>query len=437
MLDGWSTMEAAAPAASPLVALPPDVLAVLLAPLPALSLARLRGACRLLRSAASTAAAARFAALRPPSAAFDRPAAAAGEESAVAYEEGCAQWLHALEGRCGRELAIGGFDTTRMPAGGFDTPDDDMHDAEGCLSSLEHLWLLPEGTVPAADPAGSDDPLDPPPLTTQRTDLGAVALPGGWVFAIGGRCGAEDHDTVERFDAARGSWTAVEPMLQPLSGLSAARLGRDRLLVAGGACRASYRSTSLVQIYSARDDSWSIAADMSQFRVFSAAVAASPTQVVVLGGASRAGASMGSFQGSHSYDPRIVEVYDGESDRWSPGPRLEAARYGCAAATAPSGRIIVVGGLSQDEPIQRSEGVDLRTASISALAPLPSPDARELWGAAALGTPAGVACIGGAVSAESSARVWLYDERADRWEAGTGMATARWCGAAARIVGRE
>ena len=74
---------------------------------------------------------------------------------------------------------------------------------------------------------------------------------------------------------------------------------------------------------------------------------------------------------------------------------------------------------------------------ISALAPLPPPDARELWGAASLGTPAGVACIGGAVSAESSARVWLYDERADRWEAGTGMATARWCGAAARIVGRE
>ena len=46
---------------------------------------------RLLRGAAGTAAVARFAALRPPSAAFDRPAAAAGEESAVAYEEGCAQ----------------------------------------------------------------------------------------------------------------------------------------------------------------------------------------------------------------------------------------------------------------------------------------------------------------------------------------------------------
>lgn len=432
--------------------LSPDVLMVVLAPLPAVDLARLQCTCVALRDAARTTAARRFVALRPPELEHGRDA------SDPATHTRCLHWL---EGCQNCVLALGGFDTSRLPAG---TPDDDQHDDAGCLADVELLYPSPERPHDAARfPAIA-------PMDVRRADLATVSLGGGWIFAVGGRCGARDHSSVARLDLGTGRWEDVEPMVVPLSGCSAAPLGPSRFLVAGGAWRSSWRATSLVQVYDARSegDSWRIATEMSQFRYFSAAVAVTPSvsvdqatiapsvhTVAVLGGVSHTGAQMGSNQEPNVYRPRLVELYDGGADVWSSGPSLLAARYGCAAAILPrSGRVAALGGTDEMGERLREhsvEALDLRAPTGVALARLPV----GLWGAAAValasvpGRSESIMCLGGCVAQPSEAgdgidageatnsvsvaNCYIYDEVADKWRGcveGETMATPRWCGSA-------
>lgn len=268
--------------------LPSEVLAVVLAQLPAVALARLQCTCVVLRGAAGAIVQCRLTALRPP------------ETDYCAGTAAPTQALHGLEGCRGCVLALGGFDTSRLTPG---TPDDDQHDAEGCLADVELLRFQRPGELTPPVPSIAA-------MEARRADLATVSLSGGWVFAVGGRCGAAVHSSVARLDLGTGRWTDVESMVVPLSGCAAAPLGSSRFLVVGGAFRQSWRATSLVQVYDARGgdgDSWSIAREMSQFRCFSAAVsvshsvphagtASASAVVAVLGGVSRSGTQMGSNQ---------------------------------------------------------------------------------------------------------------------------------------------
>jgi hypothetical protein len=160
---------------------------------------------------------------------------------------------------------------------------------------------------------------------------------------------------------------------------------------------------------------------------------------------------MGSRQTSHVPDLKVVEVYDGSDDRWANGPQMLQPRYGCAAALAPSGRAVVIGGEHSEDPraltLNSVEAVDLRAATAVALASLPV----RMWGAAAVAVPGTgeIMCLGGNVKVypalaglvlshlrprESSSSVFLYDERADSWREMPGMAVPRWCGGAVPCV---
>jgi hypothetical protein len=433
------------------LALPPDVLPVVLMPLPALELARLGGTCVALRAATRAVTSSRLTALRPASAALERRHEQQGADGETSQSER----LHRLEGCCGRIVALGGFDTTRLAE---DCPEDDQHDDEGCLADVELLRQCD-------DSPQLQQSIAPAPLRVRRADVAAVCLDGGWVYAVGGRCGAADHSSVARLDLATGRWRDdVEPMTVPLSGCAASRLGGSRLLVAGGAYRPSWRATSLVQIYDARSDSWNICSEMSQFRYFSSAVALTPAaagadsspRVAVLGGVSQTGTQMGGNQEPNVYRPRLVEIYHGADDIWSHGPQLLAERYGCAAAVLPgSGRVAALGGTDasgQRLGAHSAEAVDLRVATGVALAPLPV----ELWGAAAAAVHRGSSsseivvcggCVarqqqqgqahegvgGGAIVGsrdESVAQCHVYEERADRWREAPDMVVGRWCGSA-------
>jgi hypothetical protein len=405
-----------------------------------LSLARLQCTCVALRTAASATVLARLAALRPP----------ATEYSGTRAVTPPAQALHGLDACRGCLLALGGFDTSRLPEG---TPDDDRHDDEGCVADVELVSWQRQGDAPLPSVAAMD---------VRRADLATVALSGGWIYAVGGRCGGTDHGSVARLDLGTGRWTDVESMVVPLSGCAAAPLGTSRFVVAGGAYRESWRATSLVQLYDARSDgdSWSIVSEMTQFRCYSAAVAVSSVGTVsatsvlaVLGGVSRTGTQMGSNQEPNVYRPRLVELYDGTADVWSSGPSLLTARYGCAAAMLPrSRRVAALGGTDEEGQRLGSRGVealDLRAPTGTLLAPLPL----ELWGAAAVALPPSpsascgdngseIMCLGGCIATlgtggsgaadESVAHCFVYDEVADRWREGevARMVTPRWCGSA-------
>ncbi len=439
---GMDSMELESPLCYWLL-LPSEVLTALLTPLPPLALARLQCTCVALRTAARAIVRARLTALRPPTAEYCGVGAAAPP----------AQVLYGLEGCRGCLLALGGFDTGRLPEG---TPDDDRHDDEGCVADVELLPFRRQADAPFPSITAMD---------VRRADLATVTLSGGWVYAIGGRCGATDHSSVARLDLGTGRWTDVESMAVPLSGCAAAPLGASRFLVAGGAYRDCWRATTLVQVYDARSDgdSWRIVSEMTQFRCFSAAVAvpsvntvsATPAVLAVLGGVSRTGTQMGSNQEPNVYRPRLVELYDGSEDVWSSGPSLLAARYGCAAALLPrSRRVAALGGTDEEGQAlgtRSAEAIDLRAPTGTLLAPLPI----ELrWGAAAVALPpppsascgdgSEIMCLGGCIARpingaigasgdESVAHCFVYDEVADRWREGelARLATARWSGSAA------
>jgi hypothetical protein len=383
--------------------LQPDVLATVLASLPALQLVRLRRTCLALQAAVDPIILSRLIALRP----WDTE------------PYGTAQRLYRLEACRGHLVVLGGFDTSRLPEG---TPDDDQHDAAGCLESLEVLTA----TGCAADlhaylPHASQRAPFAHNMPVLRTDLAAVCIDAGVLYAIGGRCGGIDYNKVDRMDLANvkscsSGWEEVEPMVLPLSGVAAAPLSAHRFLVAGGANRRTFRATTLVQVYDSQSHkSWSIAAEMTQFRYFSAAVAIRENVVAALGGVSSTGSrirasplplqqyapiTVANEQGSHVCDLKLVEVYDGAEDRWANGPRMLRARYGCAAALAPSGRAVAIGGDSGEDNDTGSsvEAVDLRAPKGVALASLPV----RLWGAAAVTVPNTheIMCIGGNVQVE-------------------------------------
>lgn len=434
-MDPAEHERAGAEVAPPLGAwalLPADVLRDVLASLPALALARLRRTCAALRAAADPIILSRLAALRP----WD------------VQPQGRAARLYRLEAARGHVVAMGGFSTLRhvVPEG---TPDDDQNDADGCLQCLE--ILTPAGS-PAADlhadllrgrPDYQRVRFSHRPMPVQRADLAAVCIDAGVIYAIGGRCGGTDESTVQRVDLAGGQsrsaiWEDVEPMVLPLSGVAAAPLSTHRFLVAGGANRSSFRATSLAQVYDSQANSWTIADEMNQFRYFSSAVAIREEVVAAIGGVSETGSSMGSRQ-SFTSNLKLVEVYDGSNDRWASGPQLLQARYGCAAALAPSGRAVVIGGEDSENPqgstLDSVEAVDLRAPTGVALASLPV----RLWGATAVAVPSTgeIMCLGGNVKLgllstkdESSSSVFLYCERTGSWREAPGMAVPRWCGAA-------
>ena len=104
---------------------------------------------------------------------------------------------------------LGGFDTSRLPEG---TPDDDQHDAARCLESLEVLTA----TGCAADlhvylPRASKRAPFAPNMPVLRTDLAAVFIDAGVLYAIGGRCGGIDYNKVHRMDLANVKSNSAQP----------------------------------------------------------------------------------------------------------------------------------------------------------------------------------------------------------------------------------
>ncbi|HEX6867402.1 MAG TPA: hypothetical protein VF119_01290 [Candidatus Limnocylindrales bacterium] len=127
-----------------------------------------------------------------------------------------------------------------------------------------------------------------------RFDATYLTLPDGSVLAIGGAGGGELwNDTravvedVARFDPATGRWTPVAPLVTPRRGTQAAVLANGTVLVAGGTSvgssgeRRTLRSTEL---YDPETDAWSPAGDLLEPRYDAQMVALDDGSALILGG---------------------------------------------------------------------------------------------------------------------------------------------------------
>jgi hypothetical protein len=195
---------------------------------------------------------------------------------------------------------------------------------------------------------GADAGLPPPPapgctsgcgsrwkrladLPTARFDLAAVAGSDGRIYAIGGSVGSTPDSilrTVDAYDPATNSWSAVPSLSAPRTGLAAAVGADGRIYAIGGAIDAARTAEALIP----GADHWTPIAPPFTPREFFAAAPGPDGRIYAIGG-------------WDALDQFPVEVYDPSRDHWSgsaPGPAQELTGLGAVLGT--DGRIYAVGG---------------------------------------------------------------------------------------------
>ncbi|MDX1521043.1 MAG: kelch repeat-containing protein, partial [Anaerolineae bacterium] len=203
-----------------------------------------------------------------------------------------------------------------------------------------------------------------------RSEMPAVTI-GGFIYVPGGFGG---ETRLERFDPGSNQWQALADMPAGRHHLMATAYD-DKLYVLGGAQSQSWTPTETVWRYDHETDTWETLTSMPEARLAGAAVTLDE-KIYVAGGTGgsqallafspddgtwqslRAGTQPREHVAAVSFNGEIwliggrwsgvgevntVEIYDPGSEQWRPGPSLNTARAGFAAAVV-RGQILVAGG---------------------------------------------------------------------------------------------
>ena len=184
-------------------------------------------------------------------------------------------------------------------------------------------------------------PLPSPP--TQRMGPDMVLLDDGRVLVIGGfeivvsATGYESRfsSAMEIFDPATNEWQQAAAMNQPLFRQAAVLLSDGRVLVVGGIFLSDGKESARAEIYDPATDIWTPTEDMSVERGRPKAVLLSDGRVLVTG--------------DKSLDFRAVtgkaETYDPDTGAWTPTEDMSKASVGHALTLLPDGRVLATGGV--------------------------------------------------------------------------------------------
>lgn len=170
--------------------------------------------------------------------------------------------------------------------------------------------------------------------TTDRTGLVLVA--GGDSFDGTSRTFPTQ---TELYDPATGVWTLTTGSLAfPRSNHTTTELPSGMVIAAGGQAGSPPTETGTCEIFNPRTDVWSSTASLAQARFGHTAtlipVAASPVQLLIIGGMKRDGRALAT-----------TEVFDPDTRVWRSGLPLATARSFHAATLLYNGRLLVAGGV--------------------------------------------------------------------------------------------
>ncbi len=115
--------------------------------------------------------------------------------------------------------------------------------------------------------------------------------------------------TVERHDAATGTWSQVSPMPGPRAQPTATLLDDGRVVISGGATTAPNQGiVASTLIYDPAADAWDSLPDMAQVRAVHSAIQVGPNEVLVVGGRTEADA------GPASAERIVIPAQSGDDD---------------------------------------------------------------------------------------------------------------------------
>ena len=258
-------------------------------------------------------------------------------------------------------------------------------------------------------------------MPTPRKMLGG-ASDDKVVYAVGGTDGTADLPTVEAYDPAADSWTALPALPQPSSDLGVA-IADARLVAVGGLSAGQVLKTVSVMDLAAK--SWAGLPDMSTAR-HGMAVAAVDKSVYVIGGATAAGnTQVTSTAETLKLAPRKLQP----ASAWRSLPDAPTARL-MMAWTVLDDKIYIAGGMRHGENLQLVQSYDPQTGAWQTQPPLPAP----LHHATATTYRGEMVVIGGATDELANASNKVYALRGGSWVELPRLTHAR-AAAAAAVVG--
>jgi N-acetylneuraminic acid mutarotase len=221
----------------------------------------------------------------------------------------------------------------------------------------------------------------------------------------------------ELYDPRTQSWSFTGRMRRFRYQHAAVLLSNGKVLVVGGQTVGAVTPTA--ELFDPVSDSWADAGSMAAERAGSGAVPLADGKVLVVGGFVL-----------DPYAPRRIpastaEIYDPQTDRWSPAAPMHDARFGHTVTLLLDGRVLVTGGHGDADNLASAEIYDPRANSWSLAGLLSTP--RDGHTATLLHN--GKILVVGGFSSESSraplATAELFDPLANSWSPAASLAIAR------------
>ena len=291
-------------------------------------------------------------------------------------------------------------------------------DSLSTARSLHSATLLPGGSVLVAGGVGSGDYLksvelfdpaarswsDTGSLEAVRSSHSATLLQNGLVLVAGGNDGIVSMDGAELYDPATGLWTLTGSLNVGRDGHEATLLQDGRVLVSGGYGDTGYLDSA--ELYDPDTGLWTLVGSMGDVRYFHRATLLQDGRVLATGGYG--------FDGLDTVTLDSAELYDPDTEMWSPTGSLDTGRHSHSATPLENGLVLVAGGGNTD------------LALVLDSAELYDPDT-EMWSLAdsmaearfihtATPLPNGkVLVVGGADDCCVLGMAELYDAEIDQW----------------------
>lgn len=263
--------------------------------------------------------------------------------------------------------------------------------------------------------------------------LGATATMAALLLVAGGI--VLMRTALSPASVTEGAWSSAPNMAAPRAFHTATLLPNGKVLVVGGSgvsasAPSQFKSLTGAELYDPKTRSWSPAATLGTARWLHTATLLPNGKVLVVGGTSSDPASVPGILESLS----SAELYDPQTNRWSPAANMLTARCLQSATLLADGRVLVAGGYQSSSAasghvLASAEVYDPTSNSWTSAGSMPSPAAEQ--SAVLLGDDR-VLVIGGAVGDWNSTRllapqrtVAIYDPATGSWSSAESMHSTR------------